>query len=281
MMTSKSSMPLLQPLHMLVVLMLLQISRAFVLKELCLSESEVASIRNGDKHTGKVLVAKAIREYYKVNTKLTLQRGAVQKTMTLPNQGIHTGHSCSKTAEAMNGRAIAAMVPSQAVLDKLDFPPQGSLNIAEGLFRTRVNLNADVRVTFGSKIFRRCRRVGRKTCSSSATNEGNNRVWLVMAAPEMSIQRTSPEGPEFLVFKPVVKVFGQTVPNSWSGLNVNTGSCRALGINISSYIRRYSSGFFNSLNQVVELRSTAIINQLERQLQMKMSQEVWLPICRK
>ena len=84
---------------------------------------------------------------------------------TLPNEKIDTGHSCWKTAEARDVKVAAKMVNSEAELNSLAIFSDKDYGLIAGVVPHEVTVNANIRVSFGSKIwFGKCKFVGRKTC---------------------------------------------------------------------------------------------------------------------
>ena len=95
--------------------------------------------------------------------------GDVKVQQRFPDESIHTGHSCSKTARTMGTVATAWMIPSTAQLGPEGVISDGTDKMAVAIAASdidhQVQVDMSIRVEFGAKIFRKCKRVGRKTCT--------------------------------------------------------------------------------------------------------------------
>jgi len=232
---------------------------------------------------GNRAVADALREFMTKNhVKLAVESGDVVVTENLPNQRIDTGHSCSKTAEARDGKITARMVGTSAELDSLDIDYFGEIynSFISGLVPHEVTLNANIRVSFGVKFFGSCKRVGRKTCSIKGSSTGKNNIYVNLAASDVST--TLINGKEHLQFVLDVEVIDESDPTSYNPLSIPKGSgCDILGGlgSINSYIKKYADSFLGkNRDKITKLRGSRLVQKLEDVLKARLKSTVTIPV---
>ena len=177
------------------------VANGFVLDSIDMTNSTFEQLSSGSDRAVSEIVADALREYmtqneikilldqsnsYKnfilfyskthLNQVLYIHRliyyflflGDVKVQQRFPDESIHTGHSCSKTARTMGTVATAWMIPSTAQLGPEGVISDGTDKMAVAIAASdidhQVQVDMSIRVEFGAKIFRKCKRVGRKTC---------------------------------------------------------------------------------------------------------------------
>ena len=94
-----------------------------------------------------------------------------------PDTSIHTGHSCSKTAKTHNTIAKTWMIPGTARLgpEGVAYDDLIKLAFAANDVDHQVQVDTSIRVQFGTKIFGKCKKVGRKTCGGvKGTSRGKS-----------------------------------------------------------------------------------------------------------
>jgi len=226
-------------------------------------------------------VATALREFMETNhVKLAIESGDVVLTENLPNQKIDTGHSCSKTAEARDGKISAKMVGSTAELDSLDIGYYQPYSFMAGLVPHEVKLNANIRVNFGFKFFGSCKRIGRKTCSIEGSSKGQNSISVFMSASDVSTETI--DGQHRLKFLFDVTVIDEGNADSYQPMTIPKGKdCDILGGlgSINSYIKKYADKFLDGqTSNINELRGSKLVKKLEEVLKAKLGTTISIPI---
>jgi len=258
--------------------------QGFILDEITLTQDIIDQCSTCDARAdraGKLAVATALREFMTKNhVKLAIESGDVVLTENLPNQKIDTGHSCSKTAEARDGKISAKMVGSTAELDSLDIGYYQPYSFMAGLVPHEVKLNANIRVNFGFKFFGSCKRIGRKTCSIEGSSKGQNNISVSMAASDVSIEEI--DGQERLTFLLDVTVIDEGNADSYQPMTIPKGKdCDILGGlgSINSYIKKYADKFLDGqTSNINELRGSKLVKKLEAVLKAKLGTTISIPI---
>jgi len=276
---------------LLTLILLFHGSSSFLIKSFCLTEEEVKQCSYCDgrsERAGNLVMARALREWFHKQIKLTIASGDVRVSESLPTQSIDTGHSCAKTAEARNGRASAQFINDEEALDNLQWEDVDvfKYRFAKGNLPAEVDVSTDVRVYLGQRVMGKCQRIGRKTCSAQGKSKGLNFVAASFQASNYQI--VSQDGEDTLAFTLNVSVAGQGVEGSWSAIqDIRSSGCdlEFIGIkfgNIGGMVRNLAGNFFNSINnQLRELRSPKLIAKLEQQLRARIGDEIYVKICDK
>jgi len=229
---------------------------------------------------GNRAVAGALREYMTRNhVQILLEKDEVKVRESLPDEAINTGHSCSKTATAMNVVGQASMIPGTARLG-----PEGvvyddllKMSFAATDIDHEVRIDMSIRVRFGVKIFGSCKRVGRKTCDGvSGSARGTNHVSVVMAASNILAECIADQ--EHLTFNLDVDVTNTAEDKTYSEVTANDKKCNFLfgigKIKATEYANRY----LKSNKKIRELRGQKLVNELERKLGASLGATVTIPI---
>jgi len=232
---------------------------------------------------GNLAVANALREFMTTNhVKVAIESGDVLLTEYVPNEKIDTGHSCSKTAEARDGKVSAKMVGSAAELDSLDigYEQMFDYSFMAGLVPHEVTLNANIRVWFGIKLFGSCKNIGRKTCSIEGYSRGQNNISVSLAASDVSTETI--DGKSRIKFLLEVTVVDEANADSYQPITIPKGKdCDILGGlgSINSYIKKYGDKFLNSqTSKINELRGSKLVKKLEGVLKAKLGTTISLPV---
>lgn len=260
--------------------------QGFILDEITLTQDIFDQCSTCDARAdraGNLAVATALREFMTTNhVKLAIESGDVVLTQNLPNEKIDTGHSCSKTAEARDGKISAKMVGSTAELDSLDigYEQLFKYSFMAGSVPHEVKLNANIRVSFGIKFFGSCKRVGRKTCSIQGSSKGQNNISVSMAASDVSTETI--DGKERLKFLLDVTVIDEGNADSYQPMTIPKGKdCDILGGlgSINSYIKKYADKFLDGqTSNINELRGSKLVKKLEEVLKVKLGTTISIPI---
>ena len=143
----------------------------------------------------------------------------------------------------------------------------------------KVTFKADIRSSFGTKIFGKCKRYGRKTCSSSATSHGVNKILVTLSASDF--QTFSTGNVDFMEFKLGVQVENLMDATAYAPIQVSRGSgCNVLGgFSIDKYVQRGANSYLQSQNnRVNQLRGAKLIQRLEDVLQAKLGTWITIPV---
>jgi len=260
--------------------------QGFILDEIWLTQGIIDQCSTCDARAdraGNNAVAAALRKFMTRNhVKLAIESGDVVLTENLPNQKIDTGHSCSKTAEARDGKISAKMVGSTAELDSLDitFDKKFNATFMAGLVPHEVKLNANIRVNFGFKFFGSCKRIGRKTCSIEGSSKGQNSISVFMSASDVSTETI--DGQHRLKFLFDVTVIDEGNADSYQPMTIPKGKdCDILGGlgSINSYIKKYADKFLDGqTSNINELRGSKLVKKLEEVLKVKLGTTISIPV---
>jgi len=238
-------------------------------------------IPSGSDRVVSEIVADALREYMTQNEiKILLDQSDVKVQQRFPDENIHTGHSCSKTARTMGTVATAWMIPSSAQLGPEGVISDGSDNMAVAIAASdidhQVEVKMSIRVEFGAKIFGKCKRVGRKTCGGvKGTSTGKNHVMVVMEASNSLTECI--QNRAHLVFNINVHVTNTAEDKTYAPVTANDQQCNYLfgKLKVTEYANRYFKR-----NKFRELRGTKLVKELETKLGAKMGSLVTIPITK-
>ena len=133
----------------------------------------------------------------------------------------------------------------------------------------------DVRFRFGSKVFGKCHKYARKTCSGKATSTGINEISVSLEAKEVS--GFTKDGQDFVEFQLDVTVESEPSPRTYSPMAFSTvGSCR-LPFNIAKltgraqkYGAKYLAGKKTKIDRI---RSAGLVAKLEEVLQTQLGKD--------
>jgi len=221
------------------------------------------------------------QKYIKGNDiKLAIDSGDVMVSESLTNQKIDTGHRCSKTAMAKDGRITAKSVDgANAMLDGDVYKPLGTAFMA-GIVPHEVTLTAGIEVRFGQMVFGNCIKLDKKTCGIEGSSKGFNDISVSLAASEcIAFIR---DGKEYVEFKLDATIIDETNITSYKPMTIPKGKdCKILGglASINSYIKKYGDRYLNSQQEkIVELRGTKLVEKLEDILKAKLGELVELPV---
>ena len=222
--------------------------------------------------------------YFSNHVKLAIESGDVSITKGLPNEGIDTGHSCSKRAEARDILVTARMVDDKAMLDSLDIGYYEEIKNAfiAGKVPHEVTVSANIRVTFGYRFFGSCKKIGRKTCGVKGSSKGSNTIFVSLAASDISTEIIG--GKEHLQFVLDVQVIDETKPNTYSSVSIPKGNgcnINILGIkvgSINSNIQKYANKYLKGNEKISKLRGAGLVKKLEDVLKAKLGSTVTIPI---
>jgi len=231
---------------------------------------------------GSRAVADALREYMTKNhINILLEQDDVKVQDRFPNEGLDTGHSCSKTAEARDIVAKVWMVPGTARLgaDGVSYDDLVKLAFAANDVDHQVEVDMSIRVKFGAKVFGKCHRVGRKTCHGvKGTSRGTNHVIVIMQASNVLTECVGDQ--EHLTFNVDVKVTNTAEDKSYAPVTASDKKCKAelLGFRVAKIkVKEYAQQYFTR-NKFRELRGQKLVDELENKLQAKLGSTVSIPI---
>jgi len=243
---------------------------------------KVLSLHNANSDVmGTEVVAKELRNFMtRDHVKIVVDKGDVVVRQTYPNEGIPTGHSCSKTAQAMNVVGVASMLPNTAELSPEGVVPLDEYRnaIAVSSVGHSLQVDLDVRVTFGSKVFGHCHHVGRKTCHTNGRSEGKNKLVAFIAASNSVPLCIA--GQTHLVFDVHAEIKSQVESASYAAIQVGKQSDCNLGIfgSMNSKIQQYAQRYVSVGNKFTELRSNKLLAELENKLGAKLGSQVQIPL---
>jgi len=218
------------------------------------------------------------------HVKITVDKGDVELVQRFPNSRIDTGHSCSKTAEARDVVATVLMIPGTVELEgnEVLYIDEIKNSIAVASVEHALTVDMSVRVRFGTKIFGKCHRVGRKTCSTNGESIGTNKISVNLAASNTLVECIG--GRQHLTFKIDAKVVNEAVVKSYGPVEVGKkGGCdiKILGFkvgSINSKIQEYATRYLQASNRFHELRGSKLVAELERKLGARLGSTITLPI---
>jgi len=269
---------------LLILYGLLTTAKPFLLDDIIMTEDTFDECSTCDSRADRTCnreVANALRSYIKgKDIKLAIESGDVMVSEGLPNQKINTGSSCSKTAEARNGRVTAKMVDGEsAELDGHVFTEFDNA-IMSGTVPHEVTLTANVQVKFGFRLLGKCKQWEKKTCGIEGSSKGNNDIEVLFAASECSTSII--DGKEHVQFLLDVVVRDTRNITTYEPMTIPKGkNCNILGglASINSYIKKYGDRFLDSQQgKIVELRGPKLVKKLEDVLKAKLGTTVILPV---
>jgi len=174
--------------------------------------------------------------------------------------------------------ATAWMIPSTAQLGPEGVISDGTDKMAVAIAASdidhQVQVKMSIRVEFGVKIFRKCKRVGRKTCSGiEGTSRGKNHVMAVMVASNSLTECI--QNREHLVFNVNVRITNTAEDKTYAPVIANDQQCNYWfgKLKVTEYANRYFKR-----NKFRELRGTKLVKELETKLGAKMGSLITIPI---
>jgi len=255
-------------------------ANGFVLNSIDMANStfeKFASRGEQSDRAGSEIVADALREYMTQNQiKILLDQSEVRVQQRFPDEGIHTGHSCSKTARTMGTVAKAWMIPGTAQLSPagVTYDDTNKMSFAANDIDHQVQVDMSIRVEFGAKIFGKCKRVGRKTCGGiKGTSRGKNHVIAMMQTSNTLTECI--QNREHLVFNVNVHVTNTAEDKTYAPVTANDQQCNYWFGKLKA--TEYANRYFKR-NKFRELRGTKLIKELETKLGAKMGSVVTIPI---
>jgi len=257
------------------------LANGFVLDSIDMDNSTFEQFSSPDDRSdraGSEIVADALREYMTQNQiKILLDQSDVRVQQRFPDEGIHTGHSCSKTARTMGTVAKAWMIPSTAQLAPagVTYDDINKMAFAANDIDHQVQVDMSIRVEFGAKIFGKCKRVGRKTCGGiKGTSRGKNHVIAMMQASNTLTECI--QNREHLVFNVNVHVTNTAEDKTYAPVTANDQKCNYWfgKLKVTEYANRYFKR-----NKFRELRGAKLVKELETKLGAKMGSVVTIPIA--
>jgi len=257
------------------------LANGFVLDSIDMDNSTFEQFSSPDERSdraGSEIVADALREYMTQNQiKILLDQSDVRVQQRFPDEGIHTGHSCSKTARTMGTVAKAWMIPSTAQLAPagVTYDDINKMAFAANDIDHQVQVDMSIRVEFGAKIFGKCKRVGRKTCGGiKGTSRGQNHVIAMMQASNTLTECI--QNREHLVFNVNVHVTNTAEDKTYAPVTANDQKCNYWfgKLKVTEYANRYFKR-----NKFRELRGAKLVKELETKLGAKMGSVVTIPIA--
>jgi len=227
------------------------------------------------------VIAKALNSYIKGNDiKLAIESEDVMVSEGLANQRINTGHSCSKTAEAMDGRVTAKMVDAADTNLHGSVLPEIDNTILMGTVPHEVTLTANIQVKFGFRFFGKCGQLDKQTCGIEGSSKGKNQITVQFAASECSTGII--DGKEHVQFRLDVVVKDEWNMTTYEPMTIPKGkNCKILGglASINSYIKKYGDKFLDGQQgKILELRGPKLVKKLEDVLKAKLGTMVTLPV---
>lgn len=225
-------------------------------------------------------VAGALRDYMTRNhVKILLEKDDVKVEESLPDESINTGHSCSKTATAINVRGRSWMVPGTARIgpEGVSYDDLSKMAFAATDIDHQVRVDMSIRVRFGVRFFGSCRKLGRKTCDGVfGTSTGTNHVIVVLEASNVPVRPECIAGQEHLTFNLNVQVTNVAEDKTYSPVTANDQKCNYLfgKIKVTEYANRY----FKGNKKIHQLRGPKLIAELERKLGATLGSTVTIPI---
>jgi len=257
-----------------------QIANGFVLDSIDMTNATFEQFSSPDERSdraGSEIVADALREYMTQNQiKILLDQSDVRVQQRFPDEGIHTGHSCSKTARTMGTVAKAWMIPGTAQLSPagVTYDDINKMAFAANDIDHQVQVDMSIRVEFGAKIFGKCKRVGRKTCGGiKGTSRGKNHVIAMMQASNTLTECI--QNREHLVFNVNVHVTNTAEDKTYAPVTANDQQCNYWFGKLKA--TEYANRYFKR-NKFRELRGTKLVKELETKLGAKMGSVVTIPI---
>jgi len=255
------------------------VASCFVLDSIDMTNSTFEQLSSGSDRAVSEIVADALREYMTQNEiKILLDQSDVKVQQRFPDESIHTGHSCSKTARTMGTVATAWMIPSTAQLGPEGVISDGTDKMAVAIAASdidhQVQVDMSIRVEFGAKIFRKCKRVGRKTCRGiKGHSRGKNHVMAVMVASNSLTECI--QNREHLVFNVNVRITDTAEDKTYAPVTANDQQCNYWfgKLKVTEYANRYFKR-----NKFRELRGTKLVKELETKLGAKMGSLITIPI---
>ena len=146
-----------------------------------------------------------------------------------------------------------------------------------------MTFKADIRAYFGTKWFGKCYRYARKTCSESASSQGNNKILVTLSASDFKTHSTG--NIDFLQFNLGVKVVNLLDASAYAPIKVSRGKeCNALpdwlgSFNIDKYVVNGANSFLQSQkNKINELRGIELLQRMENVLKEKFGATVTIPV---
>jgi len=230
---------------------------------------------------GSRATANALREYMTRNhVAITVDKGDVRVTERFPDENVNTGHSCSVRARAMGVVASVTMLPGTVNLG-----PQGVVYIDEiqnaiavGSVKHAFTVNLSIRAYFGAKIFGKCRRIGRKTCSTDGYSEGTNKISVSIQASNVLTECIG--GREHLTFNINAKVVDEAIGKTYKPVQVGKKrSCdlRVLKIKIgsmNSVVQGLATKYTNTGKRFNQLRGSRLVGELQKKLGVQLGSTV-------
>ena len=147
----------------------------------------------------------------------------------------------------------------------------------------KVSFGADIRAYFGTKLFGKCHRYARKTCSESASSQGDNKILVTLSASDF--KTFSAGNMDFLQFNLGVKVENMLDASAYAPMKVSKEKeCNALpdwlgSFNIDRYVVDGANSFLQSQkNKINELRGPKLLQRMENILKEKFGAQVTLPV---
>jgi len=278
-------------LGLLIVMMTLTaklVNSSFIIPEVNITDplfEESKQCNAASNRVGSSVISSALRQFMTRNhVKIVVNQGDVSITQTYPNADIHTGHSCSVTAQAQSVRATVSMVPGSVELS-----PEGVVHIDEiknsiavADVRHAISVSLNVRVWGGYRFFGRCKKYARKTCSTDGYAQGTNRVSVNIAASNVNVECIG--GSHHLTFNLNANVIDETKDSTYPSVEVGKRSgcnLRLLGFNIGSInsrIQNYANSYVRNGNRFHELRGPRIVSELESKLGVSLGSVVTLKL---
>jgi len=268
---------------MVTLLIMTRMATTFVLDQITMDEETFAACSTCDDRAAfafSIAASKALREFMSRNpVKMAIEKGDVVARSHLPNEAIHTGHACSKTAEARNINVEAKMVNDKDYLNNMEvgYVDEIYTTFIGGKVPHKVDVSLDVRIWFGQMFFGHCKNIGRKTCSAHAYSTGTNNISVSLKASDI-VPFVDAAGQQHLRFNLNTEVFMKPKANTYSPTRVDSHGCDIFGfIGIDSYVEKYARRYIDTKNYKPEI-SKKLIEKLEEVLQAEMDGEVIIPV---
>jgi len=268
---------------MATLLIMTQMGATFVLDEITMDEETFAACSTCDDRAAfafSLAASKALREFMSRNpVKMAIEKGDVVARSHLPNEGIHTGHSCSITAEARDINVEAKMVNDKDYLNnmEIEYVDEIYTTFLGGEVPHKVDVSLNIRMWFGQMVLGNCHNLGRKTCPANAYSTGTNMISVSLEASDI-IPFTDAAGKQHLRFNLNTGVFSDPDSSKYSPTRVDSHGCEVVpGVGIDKYVEKYAGRYINTQNYKPEI-SAKLVKRLEEVLQAEMDGQVIIPV---
>jgi len=269
----------------LTVMMLLRIATvsgaaAFPISELRVTPAQLQELTAGSEDFAVDLMLPSLMQFFEVaENRIAVEPGDIVVQQDIPNTVVDT--HCEHHIEAKGSHARGTIMETSYLKGGVNLSWQSAKVFMDAELDASLDINGDVQVKTGVKLFHHCDKIASDTMHLDLTSTGKNGVGMSMTASNAHVQVV--DGDMYLVFNFHADVWGTVVSWNVDEISVHKGcKVKVLGITLVSvcgYIsKKVGEQAQKLLNQVNQVYAPNLIKKLEDKINTAIGSEVRIPL---